>query len=107
MEGRRSDTVANLACAFGVSIRTIKYDNEVLMAEYPIETRRGNKGCVYLPKDYREYKGSLTEEQQHVLIVLIATAKTDEARCLAEILRSHGSFRNKEKIEEAIKHSLQ
>lgn len=103
LEGRRQETVANLAFALGVSIRTIKYDIEALAAEYPIETIRGNGGGVRLPKGYHDYKGDITGEQQDALIFAISLMDEPTAKVLAELLRSHGSFRNKGKIEEAVK----
>jgi len=41
---RRQDTMANLAAEFGVSVRTIKNDIDILSLSYPIETIRGRYG---------------------------------------------------------------
>ena len=41
---RRYDTCANLAHEFHVCQRTIRYDIEILMCSYPIETVRGRYG---------------------------------------------------------------
>ena len=43
---RRYDTCANLAHEFHVCQRTIRYDIEILMCSYPIETVRGRYGAV-------------------------------------------------------------
>lgn len=103
LEGRRQEKVANLAAQLGVSKRTIRYDVEALMTEYPIETLRGNGGCVYLPKGYHSYKGDITEEQQNALISAVIAMNKPTAKILGELLRAHGSVRNKAKIEEVLK----
>lgn len=102
LEGRRQDSIANLAFQLGVSVRTIKYDIEALMADYPIETTRGNGGCVRLPKNYRMYQGDISDEQQMALISAIKVVDEPTAKALGEVLLAHGSLRNKEKIKEAL-----
>lgn len=59
LEGRRKESVSNLAFALGVSIRTIKYDIEALTADYPIETVRGNGGCVKVADWYHPHRNIL------------------------------------------------
>ena len=103
LEGRREEKRKNLASQLGVSERTIRYDIEALMTEYPIETVRGNGGCIRLAKGYGSYKGDITEAQQNALLTAISTADAEIAKELCDLLRAHGSFRNKSKIEEAIK----
>ena len=103
LEGRRTENVKNLAWQLGVSARTIKYDIENLTCEYKIETVRGHAGCVRLVSGYREYQGKISDEQQSTLLALIPTVNKHSAKILGEILRAHGSFRNKDKIEEVIK----
>ena len=50
LESRRSEIMSNLAFYFGVSIRTICYDIDFLAALHPIETVRGEYGCVGTPE---------------------------------------------------------
>jgi len=102
LEGRRHEHVKSLAFQLGVSIRTVKYDIEALMAVYPIETTRGNGGGVKLLSEYGSFRGDITEEQQMVLIGALPQLEGRTAKALAELLRAHGSYRNKSKIEEAI-----
>ena len=70
---RRYDTCENLAHEFGVSRRTIRYDIEILMCSYPIETVRGRYGGGVRAMDgyYRNYKhsdqNSLTPKQLALL----------------------------------------
>ena len=99
LEGRRSEQIKNLAWELGVSVRTIKNDILVLTAEYPIETVRGNGGCVRLNKNYHTYQNRLTQEQQELLISLMDTLNKPKADIIRDMLRAQGSIRNKEKIE--------
>lgn len=53
---RGQDTVAHLADEFGVSVRTIYFDVQILSLSYPIETIRGRyKGGVKLPELVQTY----------------------------------------------------
>ena len=101
LEGRRSETVANLAFQLGVSIRTIKYDIAALMdAREPIETQPGFGGGVRIAQDYRTYKGDISDEQQDLLLSLMKSMDKSNSQLIRELLRSHGSRKIKEQIEE-------
>ena len=104
LEGRRSEQVKNLAFQLGVSVRTIKNDILVLTAEYPIETVRGNGGCVRLNQNYHTYQNRLTQKQQELLISLMSTLDEPNADIIRELLRAQGSIRNREKIEGGYEH---
>jgi len=99
LEGRRQETMQNLAAQLGVSIRTIAYDIEVLMAEYPIETVRGKGGCVRLTKDCGTYQNNLSQEQQDILLELLPVLDDRKAQRMQELLLAHGSRRNRNRIE--------
>lgn len=45
---RRCETAARLASELGVSVSTIYRDILALTCEYPLDTRRGNGGCIQL-----------------------------------------------------------
>lgn len=104
LEGRRYETIDNLAYQLEVSRRTVRYDVQTLMTEYPIETVWGNGGGVRLRSDYRIYKGDITEEQQQALFRAIELLGKPFAKTFGELLRAHGSNRNKAKIEEVLAH---
>ena len=55
---RRHDTCENLANEFNVCLRTIRYDIEILMCSYPLETYRGRYGGGVRAMDgyYHTYK---------------------------------------------------
>ena len=61
---RRQDTVAHLAAEFGVSVRIIYYDVQILSLSFPIETIRGRyKGGVKLPDRYKPTPQKLTPSE--------------------------------------------
>ena len=101
LEGRRFDTIANLAFQLGVSVRTIKYDISALMdAREPIETQPGIGGGVRVAQDYRTFKNDISEEQQNLLLSLLSEMNKRDSRIICELLRSHGSRKIKSRIEE-------
>ena len=104
LEGRRFETVANLAFQLGVSVRTIKYDVAALMdAREPIETQPGVRGGVRIAQDYRTYKNDISEEQQTLLLSLMNKTDERDSRIIRELLRSHGSRKIKNQIEEVMR----
>jgi len=102
LEGRRHETIKNLASQLGVSQRTIRYDVEALMVEYPIESVPGNGGGIRLMSGYRTYQGRMTEAVQEELMKLIPTMNKDAGKLFCEHLLAQGSYRNKSRIEEVI-----
>ena len=102
LDSRRRETMSNFAFRFGVSIRTICYDIDALTASHPIETVRGKGGCVKLMDDYRAYQNDITDEQQETLLTIFPMLNQQQAKVIRELLRVHGSKRNKARIEAII-----
>lgn len=50
---RRHTTANELAQEFGVSIRTIQYDIQALTPVYPIYTKQGENGGIFIREDYK------------------------------------------------------
>ena len=46
MTARRQESMGRLALELGVTRRTIRSDITALTVDYPLETQRGNGGCV-------------------------------------------------------------
>jgi predicted DNA-binding transcriptional regulator YafY len=99
LESRRSEIMSNLAFYFDVSIRTICYDIDFLAALHPVETVRGEYGCVKLIDGYREYQNILSREQQETLIDIIPLINSRQAEVVKGLLRAHGSKQNKKRID--------
>ena len=99
LNSNRRDTMSNLAFRFGVSIRTICYDIEILMASYPIETVRGKGGCVQLAEGYNTYQNFLSQDQQETLIEIFPLLNERQSDVIYGLLLACGSKRNKERID--------
>lgn len=57
---RRHTTANELAQELGVSIRTIQYDIQALSPQYPIYTKPGENGGLFIREDYNPHINSLT-----------------------------------------------
>jgi predicted DNA-binding transcriptional regulator YafY len=99
--GRRHETMRKLADELGVSDRTIRTDISALTSEHPLETVRGNGGCVKLADWYRPNKNILSQEQQRVLSRMIEKGDEYQAKVLREIVEAYGKPNQKQqKIKE-------
>lgn len=91
---RRTETAARLASELGVSASTIYRDILALTSEYPIDTRRGNGGCVRLADWYHPHRGILSLEQQQVLMHLMNGCDDYQTHILQQMLLEYGSHYN-------------
>ena len=64
---RRYEKRKNLAFELNVSSRTIERDIEVLACSYPIDTKVGKAGCIYVQDGFDLYERYLTAKQYGVL----------------------------------------
>ena len=65
---RRQDTMKNLAAEFNVSIRTVRYDIEILSLSYPLITIQGRYGGgVAVMDGYHLGMNYLNPKQQELL----------------------------------------
>ena len=85
---RRQETMANLAFEFGVSIRTIRNDIDILSLSYPLETVRGryNGGVKVMDGFYMERK-YLQPEQRALLVQLSGNLVDKDLAVMKSILR--------------------
>jgi predicted DNA-binding transcriptional regulator YafY len=85
---RRQDTMANLATEFGVSVRTIKNDIDILSLSYPIETIRGRYGGgVRVTDGYYLHKKYLKPEQKELLTRLAPSLSGNDLLVLNSIIK--------------------
>ena len=87
---RRSEKIENLAFELDVTRRTIENDIQVLSCSYPIDTKTGPTGCVYVQDGFDLYERYLTAKQFEVLEELKGIATGEQAKVLETILRSFG-----------------
>lgn len=85
---QRFDTIDNLSYKFGVSRNTIKNDLLILSLSYPVSTKKGTGGGVYMEDWFDLYKHYLNIEQQETLKKVIATCSDKDAAVLTSILKS-------------------
>ena len=84
---RRYEKIENLAFEFSVSERTIRNDLQELSLLYPLYTRTGTYGGVYVADGY--YLGSqyLKTEEKQLLEELSFSVGDDQRKILASILK--------------------
>lgn len=97
LTARRSITMPELARTFQVTTRTIQNDVVALTVDYPLETQRGNGGCVKVADWYHPHRNILSGEQQHVLSTLIGTCDAHQANVLHQMLVEYGSSQHRPK----------
>ncbi len=87
---RRSEQLENLANELNVSKMTIRRDIEVLSCSYPLNTKQGNGGCIYVEEGYDLYERYLSAKQFEVLEELKGVATGEQVKVLETILKSFG-----------------
>ena len=95
LTARRSITMPELARTFQVTTRTIQNDVVALTVDYPLETQRGNGGCVKVADWYHPHRNILSCEQQRVLSELIGNCDAYQANVLRQMLVEYGSFQHR------------
>ncbi len=91
LAARRSETMARLAMELNVTPRTICSDILTLTVDYPLETVRGNGGCVRVAEWYHPHRNIMTMEQQTVLSQLMESANEQQREVLRQMLMEYGS----------------
>ena len=86
LSDRRYETVANLASEFNVSIRTIKYDIEILGCSVPIYTVQGNGGGVRVADGWYASRTYLCDEDEEMLRRLIPGLQPEDQKRMQHIL---------------------
>ena len=97
---RSLSDIRTLAAEMGVCRRTICTDIEILTADYPLETSRGNGGCVRVAQWYHPHRNIFSGEQQRVLAEIMQTASEQQAKVLREMLLEYGSPKTRQTLQE-------
>ena len=87
---RRHTTASELAQEFGVSVRTIQYDIQALSPVYPIYTKQGENGGIFIRDDYKPYVNSLSPIELQVLQELLEMTDGIHRKILIQIIRKYG-----------------
>lgn len=99
---RRTANIRSLAAELGICRRTVCTDIEILTTEFPIETVRGNGGCVKVADWYHPHRNILSAQQQRVLSELMESANEQQAKVLRELLLEYGSPKYRQTIQEGM-----
>ena len=83
---RQNDTIGNLAFEFSVSSHTIRNDIRVLELEYPIYTRMGAGGGVFILDSSRLQQRWLTIRQRKLLMDMCDVLDGEQALLMKSII---------------------
>ena len=83
---RQNDTLGNLAFEFSVSSHTIRNDIRVLELEYPIDTRMGAGGGVFILDSSRLQQRWLTVRQRELLMDVCGALNNEQALLMKSII---------------------
>ena len=83
---RQNDTIGNLAFEFSVSSHTIRNDIRVLELEYPIYTKVGPSGGVFVLDSSRLQQRWLTVRQRKLLIDVCDALDDEQALLMKSII---------------------
>lgn len=100
---RRYDTISNLASEFCVSQKTISRDLILLSCSYPLYTRRGRTGGVYVAEGYKLDKNYFTPEQAELIERVQALLSGRDKKVAESILNKFRLPSGGEKRNEAFK----
>ena len=102
LTARRYETAARLARELGVCVNTIRRDILILMADHPLETQRGNGGCVKVADWYHPHRNILSQEQQMVLSELADGCDDRQGEVLRQMIDEYGSAKRRQQKEAAV-----
>ena len=83
---RQNDTIGNLAFEFDVSSHTIRNNIRVLESEYPIYTRMGAGGGVFILDSSRLQQRWLTVRQRERLMDVCGVLDDEQALLMRSII---------------------
>lgn len=84
-------TMRELAWELEVSRRTIMNDVIALSFDYPVYTKPGEGGGVFITENYKPYTNTLTQTEQETLSRLYRRAVGKEKEILFRIIRKYGA----------------
>lgn len=84
-------TMRELAREFGVDRRTIMNDVIALSFDYPIYTKPGEGGGVFITENYKPYANTLTQIELETLCRIYGRAKGKEKEILFRIIHKYGA----------------
>ena len=87
---RRRITAKELADEFHVTVRTIQNDIQALSPGFPIYTRQGGDGGIFVGDNYKPYMNTLTPLELKVLHEMYGLADGIHKKVLFQLIRKYG-----------------
>lgn len=84
-------TMRELAWELEVSRRTIMNDVIALSFDYPVYTKPGEGGGVFITENYKPYTNTLTQTEQETLSRMYRRAEGKEQEILYRIIHKYGA----------------
>ena len=91
LAARGHATMGELAWELDVSRRTIMNDVMLLSFDYPIYTKQGEGGGVFITENYKPYTNTLTETELETLCRLYGKAEGKEKEILFRLIHKYGA----------------
>ena len=91
LSARGHATMRELAWELEVSRRTIMHDVTALSFDYPIYTKSGEGGGVFITENYKPYINTLTQTELETLCGLYNRAEGKEREILFRIIHKYGA----------------
>ena len=83
-------TAKELAKEFGVTIRTIQNDIQALSSGFPIYTKPGGGGGIFIGENYRPYNNTLSSYELEILLEMHETTEGIYKKVLFRIISRYG-----------------
>lgn len=87
---RHYTTAKELSEELGVSVRTIQNDIRSLSYGYPIYTKQGEHGGIFIRDGYRPYGNTLTHAELKTLCDLYRMTEGERKKILAQVIHKYG-----------------
>ena len=87
---RRRITAEELADEFNVTVRTIQNDIQALSLGFPIYTKQGGDGGIFVGENYKPFMNTLTTLELKVLQEMYELAEGIHRKILFQILCKYG-----------------
>lgn len=84
-------TAGELAQELGVTRRTILNDVAALTYGYPVYTKPGVGGGIFIMDSYKPYNNTLTSFEQEQLKKMYDAAEGEDKKVLERVLRKYGA----------------
>lgn len=91
LSARGHATMRELAWELDVTRRTIMNDVMMLSFDYPIYTKPGEGGGVFIMEDYKPYANTLTQTELETLCGIYHKAEGKEKEILFRIIHKYGA----------------